>query len=59
MLELATNAGRGVKKRTGIPYIVHSICNIGGQLGIDRIRLMAKMVPQKPELEPIESKKQT
>jgi len=43
LLELATNAGRNVKKKTGILYIVHSICNTDGQLGIDRIRLIARM----------------
>ena len=35
-------------------YIVHSICNTDGQSGIDRIRLMAKMTPQKLRLVPIE-----
>jgi hypothetical protein len=31
LLELAKNAGRDAKKRTGILYIVHSIYNTDGQ----------------------------
>ena len=54
MLELATNAGRDAKKRTGILYIVRSICNTDGQSGTDRIRLMARMTPQQLRLVPIE-----
>jgi hypothetical protein len=42
LLELTTNAGRDAKKRTGMLFIVHSICN---QLGSDRVPLMAKMTP--------------
>jgi hypothetical protein len=45
LLELATNAGRDIKKRMGTLFIVHSICNSEGQLGVNRIRLMAKMTP--------------
>jgi hypothetical protein len=50
LLKLSTNAGRDVKKkrekkRTGMLFIVHSICYSEGQLGNDRIRLMAKMTP--------------
>jgi hypothetical protein len=33
LLELATNTGRD-KKRMGMLFIVHSICNSEGQLGI-------------------------
>jgi len=51
LLELATNAGRDVKKkRTGTLLIVHSICNSEGQLVIDRIQLMAKMTPHQLKL---------
>jgi hypothetical protein len=50
LLELAANAGRDAQKRTGILYIVHSICNTGGQLGFDRIRLMARMASQQLRL---------
>jgi hypothetical protein len=50
LLELATNAGRDAKKRTGTLFIVHSICNSEGRLGIDRMRLMAKMTPQQLKL---------
>jgi hypothetical protein len=35
-------------------FIVHSICNSEGQVGIDRIRLMAKMTPHQLKLVPIE-----
>jgi hypothetical protein len=45
LLELSTNAGRDVKKRTGMLFIVHSICNSEGQLGNDRIRPVTKMTP--------------
>jgi hypothetical protein len=33
LLELATNAGRDVKKRMGMVFIVHRICISEGHLG--------------------------
>jgi len=43
LLELATNARRDVKKGTGNTSIGCSICNLDGQMGINRIRLTARM----------------
>jgi hypothetical protein len=55
LLELATTA-RGDVKRTGILFTIHNIRNPEGQLGINGIRLMAKMTPHQLELVPIKWK---
>jgi len=54
LVELATNAGRDVKKRTGMLFTVYSICGSEEQSGINRIRLMARMTPHQLKLVPTE-----
>jgi hypothetical protein len=53
LLELATNAGKSVKKNMDTVYCSQYL-HTDEQLGIDRIRLMTRMTTQQLRLVPIE-----